>query len=61
MPHCGMLIAGGVRHDMLPYLAAAGAPVKTLEDLAAYNLKEPKTRIPYRTRQRWTALSPTPT
>ena len=41
----GMLI-GGVRHDMVSYLVDAGAPVKTLEDLAAYNLKEPKTRIP---------------
>ena len=37
---------GGVRHDMVSYPVAAGAPVKTLEDLAAYNLKEPKTRIP---------------
>jgi len=43
----GMLIAGGIRHDMLPYLTAAGAPVKTPEDLAAYNLKDPKTRIPF--------------
>ena len=43
----GMLIAGGVRHDMLPYLTAAGAPVKTPEDLAAYNLKDPQTRIPF--------------
>ena len=32
---------------MLPYLAAAGAPVKTPEDLAAYNLKDPQTRIPF--------------
>ena len=43
----GALIAGGVRHDMVPYLTAAGAPVKTVEELAAYNLKEPKTRIPF--------------
>jgi amidase len=41
------LIAGGVRHDMLPYLTAAGAPVKTPEDLAAYNLKDSQTRIPF--------------
>ena len=41
------LIAGGVRHDMLPYLTAAGAPVKTPEDLAAYNLKDPQTCIPF--------------
>ena len=43
----GILIAGGIRHDMLPYLTAAGAPVKTPEDLAAYNLQDPKTRIPF--------------
>ena len=42
-----VILLGGVRHDMVPYLVAAGAPIKTLEDLAAYNLKEPKTRIPY--------------
>ena len=41
------ILLGGVRHDMVPSLVAAGAPIKTLEDLAAYNLKEPKTRIPY--------------
>ena len=41
------LIAGGIRYDMLPYLTAAGAPVKTPEDLAAYNLKDPQTRIPF--------------
>ena len=43
----GVLIAGGIRHDLLPYLTAAGAPVKTPEDLAAYNLKDPQTRIPF--------------
>jgi amidase len=43
----GALLMGGVRHDMISYLVDAGAPIKTLEDLAAYNLKEPKTRIPY--------------
>ena len=43
----GLLIGGGVRHDMTPYLAAAGAPITTLEELAAYNLAEPKTRIPF--------------
>ncbi|MFN8484696.1 MAG: amidase family protein [Anaerolineae bacterium] len=42
-----IMIAGGVRHDMLPYLTAAGAPVKTIEELAAYNLKDPNTRIPW--------------
>ena len=42
-----VLIDGGVRHDMTPYLAAAGAPIATLEELAAYNLAEPNTRIPF--------------
>jgi amidase len=42
----GGMLMGGVRHDMVSYPVAAGAPIKTLEDLAAYNLKEPKTRIP---------------
>ena len=42
------LINGGVRHDLLPYLTAVGAPVKTPEELAAYNLKEPQTRIPFK-------------
>jgi amidase len=42
----GGMLMGGVRHDMVSYLVGVGAPVKTLEDLAAYNLKEPKTRIP---------------
>ena len=41
-----VLITGGVRHDMVPYLTAAGAPVKTLEELAAYNLQDPQVRIP---------------
>jgi amidase len=42
----GVLINGGVRYDLLPYLTAAGAPVKTPEDLAAYNLQDPQVRIP---------------
>jgi Asp-tRNA(Asn)/Glu-tRNA(Gln) amidotransferase A subunit family amidase/pimeloyl-ACP methyl ester carboxylesterase len=42
-----VMINGGVRHDMTPYLVAAGAPIATLEDLAAYNLAEPDTRIPF--------------
>ncbi len=42
-----VMIAGGVRHDMLPYLTATGASVKTPEELAAYNLEEPQTRIPF--------------
>jgi len=32
---------------MTPYLAAAGAPIATLEELAAFNLAAPKTRIPF--------------
>jgi amidase len=43
----GVLVAGGIRHDMLPAIAAAGAAVKTPEDLAAYNLEQPQTRIPF--------------
>jgi amidase len=42
----GVVLVGGVFHDMVPYLVDAGAPVKTLADLAAYNLAEPKIRIP---------------
>ena len=41
-----IVLMGGVRHDMVSYLVDAGTPVKTLEDLAAYNLAEPETRIP---------------
>jgi hypothetical protein len=43
----GAILVGGVRHDMISYLVDVGAPINTLEDLAAYNLKEPDTRIPY--------------
>jgi len=42
----GILINGGVRHDMLPYLTAVGAPVKSPEELVAYNQQDPKVRIP---------------
>ena len=42
-----VLINGGVRHDMVPYLASVGAPVATVEDLQAYNLEQPETRIPF--------------
>ena len=42
----GGMLMGGVRHDMVSYLVDAGTPVKTLEDLAAYNLAVPETRIP---------------
>jgi amidase len=43
----GAILVGGVRHDMISYLVDVGAPIDTLEDLAAYNLEEPDTRIPY--------------
>lgn len=43
----GILINGGIRHDMMGYLIAAGAPVASVEDLQAYNLAEPETRIPF--------------
>jgi amidase len=31
---------------MLPYLTSAGAPVKSPEDLAAYNQQDPQVRMP---------------
>ncbi len=43
----GILINGGIRHDMIGYLISAGAPVTSVEDLQAYNLAEPETRIPF--------------
>jgi amidase len=36
----------GLSEDTLPYLAAAGAPVKTVADLQAYNEVDPARRIP---------------
>ncbi|MBU6179088.1 MAG: hypothetical protein KGR69_05455, partial [Verrucomicrobia bacterium] len=36
----------GLSCDTLPYLAAAGAPVKTVADLQAYNEDDPARRIP---------------
>lgn len=41
------LVNGGVRHDMLPYLVAAGAPVTDVESLVAYNAADPSVRIPF--------------
>lgn len=40
------VILGGVSHDTLGYLVAAGAPVETLADLHAYNLAHPRRRMP---------------
>ncbi len=36
----------GLSHDTIGYLAEAGAPVKTLADLQAYNAAKPEIRIP---------------
>ena len=36
----------GLSCDTLPYLAAAGAPVKSVSDLQAYNEADPERRIP---------------
>lgn len=36
----------GLSCDTLPYLAAAGAPVKSVSDLQAYNETDPERRIP---------------
>ncbi len=40
------LIFLGLAHDTIGYLADAGAPVKTLADLQAYNEAKPEIRIP---------------
>ena len=40
------VVLGGVSHDTIGYLADAGAPVATLADLHAYNLAEPRRRMP---------------
>ena len=42
-----VLLSGGVRYDMLGYVAALGGPVKTPEDLLAYNAADPGRRIPF--------------
>jgi amidase len=39
-------LSGGIRHDMMPYVAARARAVKTVEDLVAYNAAEPRRRIP---------------
>lgn len=40
------VVLGGVSHDTVGYLAGVGAPVATLGDLHAYNLRQPRRRIP---------------
>ena len=40
------LIFLGLSEDTIGYISSAGAPVKTLADLKAYNAAEPVTRIP---------------
>ena len=40
------VVLGGVAHDTMGYLAAAGAPVTTLAELHAYNLRKPRLRMP---------------
>lgn len=40
------VVLGGLTHDTLGYLARAGAPVATVADLQAYNLRDPRHRMP---------------
>jgi amidase len=40
------VVLGGVSHDTIGYLAEVGAPVATLADLHAYNLAQPRRRMP---------------
>jgi amidase len=40
------VVLGGLSHDPLGYLAAAGAPMASVADLHAYNLRHPRTRMP---------------
>lgn len=41
------LLASGMRHDMVPGLAARGAPVATLDALLAYLKADPARRMPF--------------
>jgi amidase len=43
----GLLLNGGIRHNMLPYVVAAGAPVTDVASLLAYNAADPAVRIPF--------------
>jgi len=40
------VVLGGLAHDTMSYLAAAGAPATTIAALQAYNLKDPRRRMP---------------
>ena len=39
-------LSAGIRHDMMPYVAARARKVRTFDDLVAYNAAEPSRRIP---------------
>jgi amidase len=39
-------LSGGIRYDMMPYVAARSRTVKTVEDLMAYNAADAPRRIP---------------
>ena len=40
-------LGGGIRHDMMPYVARRHPAIKTVDELAAYNAKDPAARIPF--------------
>ncbi len=40
------VVLGGLAHDTIGYLAASGAPATTVAALQAYNLKDPRRRMP---------------
>lgn len=40
------VVLGGMTHDTVGWLRAAGAPVESLADLQAYNLRQPGRRMP---------------
>ena len=40
------VVLGGLAHDTMGYLAAAGAPATTIDAVQAYNLKDPRRRMP---------------
>jgi len=40
------VVLGGLAHDTMGYLAAAGAPATTVAALQAHNLKDPRRRMP---------------
>ncbi len=42
----GKVVIGGLTHDTLGFLAAAGAEVTDIAELHAFNLRRPRTRMP---------------